>query len=253
MGKGVEKEMNPIKVLIVDDNLDSQEILQFFVEQLPDFKIIGICNDGEQLVESVMMHKPDLILADINMPKKDGVQAIKECLLFNKELKFIFITGYDDYAVEAFNLSAIDYVVKPVEKARLYVALEKAKQVIGQSHHHTIIDKPDKSSLLPIKFNGSIFYVPLNDILFIEKSGKKCMIYTTTSIFETYENISELQTQLSNNFFQTHRSYIVNLKKISHITPKNETFLVYFPNSDKYAHVSRLKINELQGKMKEIK
>lgn len=246
--------MNEIGIVIVDDNQDSIEILQYFISQLPDFKILAVCSNGEELIEAVMKEKPQLILADINMPKKNGIQAIEECRRFQSNLNFIFITGYDDYAVEAFNLSAVDYIVKPVEKSRLYLALEKAKMIISRKISLPIdaaiaINDEVKEKRLPIKFNGSLFYIPLNDIIYIEKSIKKSLIHTQEKTYESYENISDLINMLDESFYQTHRSYIVNLSKISHITPRNETYLAYFFNFDSHAHVSKLKINDLQEKM----
>ncbi|MCD7036196.1 LytTR family DNA-binding domain-containing protein [Metabacillus sp. GX 13764] len=246
--------MNEISIVIVDDNNDSIEILQYFISQLQDFKILAVCSNGEELIESVMREKPDLILADINMPKKNGIQAIEECRQFQPQLNFIFITGYDDYAVDAFNLSAVDYIVKPVEKSRLYLALEKAKSVIRRKGSYpaeqiSAVTEEAKEKRLPIKFNGSLFYIPLKDIIYIEKSIKKSLIHTSERTYESYENISDLVNMLDESFYQTHRSYIVNLSKISHITPRNETYLAYFFNFHSHAHVSKLKINELQEKM----
>ncbi|MGB8461394.1 MAG: response regulator, partial [Priestia megaterium] len=122
--------MNKINLIIADDNEDSVEILDYFIEQLPEFEVISICKDGEQLVQEVMAKSPDLLLVDINMPTINGVDAIKKCLRIKPNLNFIFITGYDEFAVKAFELSALDYIVKPIEKTRLYMALERAKNSI---------------------------------------------------------------------------------------------------------------------------
>lgn len=224
------------------------EIISYFIKQFSsDFEIVGLCRDGVDLIDQVMLKKPDLVLTDIHMPKKNGLDAIKECIALNPNLKFIFITGYDEFAVQAFNISAVDYILKPIEKTRLYIALEKAKNMINYSIHKSAAYGWRKR--LSIRYNGSIYLIPFEEIIFIEKIGKKCMIYTKFKTFETNETISELLKKLDSDFFQTHRSYIVNLKKISHITPKNETFLVYFLNFDRYAHVSKLKIIELQDKL----
>jgi len=123
--------MNKINLIIADDNEDSVEILDYFIEQLPEFEVISTCKDGEQLVQEVMAKSPDLLLVDINMPTINGVDAIKKCLRIKPNLNFIFITGYDEFAVKAFELSALDYIVKPIEKTRLYMALERAKNSIG--------------------------------------------------------------------------------------------------------------------------
>lgn len=240
--------MSKIKVLIADDNQDSLEIIAYYVEQFSsDFEIVGLCDDGIQLVEQVMIKKPDLVLMDIQMPMKNGIDVAKECLALNPKLKFIFITGYDEFAVQAFAISAVDYIVKPIEKTRLYLALEKAKNslVVSNSYHPTNSWK----KRLSIRYNGSFYFIPFDEIIFIEKVGKKCVIHTQSNTYETNEIISELLKNLDDTFFQTHRSYLVNLKMISHITPMHETYFVYFLNFEKHAHASKLKIIELQEKL----
>lgn len=238
--------MQPIRTLLVDDHQDSLEILAYFVQQHQNFNIIETAQNGEELIEKVITYKPELVIADINMPKLTGVEAIKKCLKIFPDLKCIFVTGYDDYAVEAFDMSAVDYIVKPVERTRLHVALERAFGIIRKKE---LSLNPGENKRLPIKFNGSLYYIPMKDIYFIEKLGKKCMIHTKKNIFETYENISDIYQMLDETFYLTHRSNIINLDKISHITPRNETYLVYFIGYDQHASISKLKIMEVQELM----
>ncbi|WP_404347395.1 LytTR family DNA-binding domain-containing protein [Sutcliffiella horikoshii] len=243
--------MKPINVVIVDDNQNSLEILEFFIGELKEFQIIDTCNSGEELIDSVMKNKVELVIADINMPKKSGLDAIKECLEFSPKLKFVFVTGYNEFAVEAFAISAVDYIVKPIEKIRLYKALERAKaQLLTEAADSD--EKNNQNKRLSVRSNSSFYYIAFEDIIFIEKSGKKCIIYTTNQSIETYENISDIYKQLDQNFYRTHRSYIVNLRMLSHITPKNETYFAYFTNHEKYAHISKLKINEVQELLAQI-
>lgn len=242
--------MNCIKVMLADDKEESLEILRLFLESLSTFKVVGVCNDGEELVAEIMIKKPDLLLVDINMPMKSGMSAVKECLSFYPDLKFIFISGYEQYALEAFEMSAIDYIVKPIEKARLYKGLEKARNIIQYEQNQMQKTKTNlKIRNLPIKDHTGTLYVPQQEIFYIEKSGKKCFIYTQKKVYETNENISKLLERLDDLFFPAHRSNIINLKRISHIIPQNETFVVYFHDFDKTASISKLKINEIKEKM----
>ncbi len=110
-----------IKVIIAEDNVDAQEILKSLIEPLNHFEVIGIADNGERLLELTINEMPDLILSDINMPKLDGLVAIKSCLEINPRLKFIFTTAYEIHAVKAFDLNAVDYVMKPLKKERLYI------------------------------------------------------------------------------------------------------------------------------------
>lgn len=234
--------MIPLKVVLAEDHEESLEILDFFINNHPDFKVVDSCKNGEELVRKVARHKPDIVVADIKMPELNGVEAIKKSLQFHPELKFIFVTGYDDFAVEAFNISAVDYVVKPLEMSRLYSALEKAKSTIMLSKTRSIGN--DKK--LPFKFNGDTYYVPFSNIFFIEKVGKKCFIYTKEKTFETYTNLMDLYELLDDSFYLAHRSNIINLHHVFCIKQKNETYLVYFLHFDKHAHISKLKIKEVR-------
>jgi two-component system, LytTR family, response regulator len=242
--------MNPIKVLVADDNLASLEIMKYFISDLPDFQLVGQCENGDELVEKVMVMKPDLVLTDIKMPNKNGVKAIRECLSFCPKVKVIFITGYDEFAVEAFEIAAVDYLVKPIDRIRLLQALNKAKNLIDleQGKKESHLPKVNKD-VLALRDAHCTLFIPMCDIYFIEKAGKKCLIYTDTEVYETNETIGRIATLLDESFFQTHRSYIINLQKITQIKQQNETFIAYFKDFDKHAGISKLKINELRERI----
>ena len=229
-------------MLLADDHQDSLEIVEAFINEHPNFEVVATCNNGEELVSKITIYKPDIVITDVKMPKLNGVEAIKKAMQFHEKLKVIFVTGYDEFAVEAFNMEAVDYIVKPVELPRLYAALEKT-QIDSRLKVLTTMNSKKK---LPFKFNGSMFFIPYDDIFFIEKTGKKCLIHTKEGTFETYERISILAQLLDESFFLSHRSNIVNLDNILYIKPKNETFLGYFRNFDKHAHISKLKIKEIE-------
>lgn len=242
--------MNQINIVIADDHQVSIEIMEQFIHELPGFEVIGTCNNGEELIEEVIIKKPDLVITDINMPRKNGVEAIRECVSFIHNLKFIFFTGYDEFAIEAFRLSAVDYIVKPIEKERLYVALEKAKKII-QIEEDQLMEHSSQEARanLPLREQNSVRYIPLSDIYFIEKAEKKCLVYTEGKIYETNEPISKLMEKLDESFYQAHRSYIINLHKVSHIAPRNESYIVHFENYQNQASISKLKINEVKERM----
>ncbi|WP_424767429.1 LytR/AlgR family response regulator transcription factor [Paenibacillus sp. sgz302251] len=244
--------MDKARVIVVDDNEDSLNIIQFYIEQLPDFLIVDKCKNGEELIDSIMANEPDVVLLDINMPKLNGMDAIRSCLKIKSDLLFIFITSYDEYAVQAFELSAVDYIVKPIEKMRLYTALEKVKK-IRSSAQRQVQQRNDKLQRIYIKDNSDYYYIPLQDIIMIEKVGGKCEIYTQDKKYTTTENIGDVSKHLPEDlFFLSHRSYIVNLSKITHISANNQTYLAYFSNIEKHAHISKLKFDELQKKMKTV-
>lgn len=243
--------MESFKIIIADDNVTSRTLLRHFIHVLPQYKIVAEAVNGEEFVRLVLEEKPDIVLVDINMPGLNGMEAVKICKQAVPALQIIFITGYDEFAVEAFEISATDYIVKPIERVRLFHALEKARKLIELFRQDcSSIRKKDKR--LDIKSQGSILFLPLDDILFIEKESRKTVIHTSNERYETTETLSEIESRLDDYFFKTHRSYIVNLKKIVKIEPAGETYLAHFLDSHKIAYISKLKINEVQKKILEI-
>lgn len=239
--------MNPIKLILVDDQLDFMESIKHYLEEIPDFELLGQCKDGEELVEEVMIKKPDLVLTAINLPKKNGIQAIKDCRTFYPQLKVIFLTGFDEYAIEAFELSAIDYIMKPVGKARFHQALERARLLFSfEQNELNPTEEEQKIKILSLKDGNSTLYIPFEEIYFIEKAGKKCHIYTEREIYKTTETIGKILSRLDDSFIQAHRSNIINLYKVSEITPYGETYIVQFKEFDKQASISKLKIQEVR-------
>lgn len=236
--------VSKLKVIIADDNEDSLFILSEFIKEFPECNLVGAVSDGEKLIELVNDKVPDIVVLDINMPKVNGVEAIKLCINNHPNLKFIFVTAYEQYAVEAFSISATDYIVKPLDKGRLYDALERAK---AQLINVTEINN-EKQSLkrLLVRFKKSIYIVQTDQIIFIEKIGRKILIHTQNRIYETYDTLANLAHRLGVEFVLSHRSYIINLEKVDKITTSGETYLVYFHHYDKAAHLAKQKINEIQ-------
>jgi two-component system, LytTR family, response regulator len=237
--------MEKIKVIIADDDFPSRYILSQFIQLLPEFEVVGESTNGLELIHLVMKEKPHLVLADINMPHLNGVEAVKSCKEFFPGLHFIFTTGSDEFAIEAFNINAIDYILKPIEKTRLFVALEKVKKSIQlQSMQVENVPRKNKNKL-SIKSNNTFLYLPLEDMFFIEKEGRKSILHTAHDRYETTESLQELAGRLPDFFYKSHRSYLVNLKKIKKIVSFGESYLAYFSTTDKVAHISKLKINEV--------
>lgn len=239
--------LRKIKIVIAEDNNDFRNLLQFFLKPLKNFEVIGVANDGLELVDLNFTLKPDLLLIDIHMPNLNGINAYKECVKTNPKAKCIFITAYDKFALEAFELNALDYIVKPFEKKRLYLALERANEIIERE---TPIIKNDNSihlKRLLVKFDGTLFVISLNSIIFIEKVNRKTYVHTKEQIYETYETLEAIKGNLDEHFFASHRSYIINLKHISQIKNEGETYFAFFRDYLKYAYVSKLKVQGLQN------
>ncbi|CAH0346429.1 LytTR family DNA-binding domain-containing protein [Bacillus sp. CECT 9360] len=238
--------MKQLRIIIADDDDTSRSLLRHFLEMDSNLLIIGEASTGDELVQKVMDKKPDLALVDINMPGLTGLEAVRTCKEILPFLYVIFTTGYDEFAVEAFNLSAIDYLVKPIERSRLYIALEKAKKVMNSNIDTEKTVSNEAVKKLSLKTSNSYLYLPMKDILFIEKAGRKTIIHTQTDCYEINEALQVLENKLDSYFYKTHRSFIVNLKHIIKIESMGESYIAYFSDSLKSAQISKLKINEVQ-------
>ena len=236
--------MQKYRVVIADDDASSRLLLRHFIQLFSEFEVIGEAASGEELYYVAIKEKPEIVLVDINMPDLNGMEAVKLCKESIPALQVIFTTGYEDFAVEAFNISAADYIVKPIGHARLFMALDKAKRSIMLSLTQDSI--PKQFNKLSIKSNNSHLYLSVDEILYIEKEGRKTILHTLNERYETSESLQDIEGKLPDYFYKTHRSFLVNLTKIVKIKPSGETYLAGFTSSSKIAHISKLKINDVQ-------
>ncbi|WHY86086.1 LytTR family DNA-binding domain-containing protein [Neobacillus novalis] len=234
--------MKNLKVMIADDDFSSKRLLDHYIQLFPGYVLAGEASSGEELMELVRKQQPDIVLVDINMPGINGIEAAQLCKEMVPSLQVIFTTGYDGFAVEAFNLSAVDYIVKPIEKVRLLIALEKAK--IGLRLHKRLEAKQGASAhnKLAIRSNQAFVYLAMEDIVYVEKEGRKSIIHLEAEQVESSDSLQDIAKRLPNYFYRTHRSYVVNLRKIVKIEAFGETYLAHFANSEKTAHISKLQI-----------
>ena len=159
-----------IKVIIAEDTVEAQETMVSFLKPLKNFEMIGIVDNRESLLEINLNTKPNLIITDIHMLKLDGIETIESCLKVNPELKVIFTTAHDQYAVKAFDLNVADYVLKPIKKERLYLALEKVRMLLGNDRQ--VEQKP----ILMIQMDRASFFIKHSDIIYVEKENRKTVI-----------------------------------------------------------------------------
>lgn len=240
--------MEDLKIVIADDDASSRTILRHFIRLFPHYHVVAETASGEELLQLVLQEQPDIVLVDISMPGLDGMEAVKICKQLLPSVQVIFITGYDEFAVEAFEVSATDYIVKPIERTRLFYALEKARKLIDMAKRWATPAK-QPSKRLGIRSKNAIVLLPMEDILFVEKESRKTVIHTVNEQYETTETLNEIEKELDDDFFKTHRSYIINLKKVVKITQVGETYLAHFLNSEKVAYISKLKFHEVQRKI----
>ncbi|MGN7299572.1 LytR/AlgR family response regulator transcription factor [Ferdinandcohnia sp. SAFN-114] len=227
-----------MRLLIAEDDLSSRKLVKKLIERFTDYKIVAEATNGEELIKMVIREKPDVALVDIGLPFLNGMEAIKSCKEVIPNLHVIFITGNDEYAIEAFNINAADYIMKPIEFPRLLESLERVKKINSE-------DLNTKKDLM-IKYNSCYIFIPMSEIIFIEKNDRKSVIHTTKGQYETYESLSNLENILDQRFLTSHRSNIINMDLLDRIEAVGNMYFVYFKNYKEKAKMTKSKFHILQ-------
>lgn len=220
--------MEKIRTLIVDDETLARDGIRSRLEHDPEIEIVGECASGNKAVTAILRDSPDLVLLDIQMPKLDGFGVLEQ-VGADRMPQVIFITAYDKYAVKAFEIHALDYLLKPVDGKRLAKALARAKSLIrgksgemfGQQLSSLLASlKNDTKYLerLAIKMAGSYLIVNVTDINWIEADDNYVKLHTADHVHLMHMTMSSLEETLDpDGFLRIHRSAIVNLKRIKEL------------------------------------
>ncbi|MGM7723071.1 LytTR family DNA-binding domain-containing protein [uncultured Metabacillus sp.] len=206
-----------IKVMIAEDERLTREDLAFLIQQEEEFILCPSAENGQQLIELYEQYKPDLVILDINMPSLSGIEAAKQLRkLSNGKSKpyLIFTTAYDEYAVEAFNLEAVDYLLKPYDVERFREALSRVQKQMVQPER-----KNSNSSKLLIDNGEKVVVLTPQSIYYAVRSERLVDIHTDKGLIQTKMTLQELEEKLPPAFFRSHRSYLVNLDYIDEIVP----------------------------------
>jgi len=210
------------KIIIVDDSSTSRITLEnFFIKKFSDnYEIVAICEDADSAKKAIKVKKPDLVFLDIEMPKKNGFELLKE--IKNIKFEVVFTTSHPDYAIKAIKADALDYLIKPINLKDLSSAIRKFenKKIIQEnSDFNSIESKPSNKLIKKIAFSTDTGYefINANSILFCEANSNYCRIFCIDGreilLAKTLKNIQEQLIQ-TNLFHRIHKSYLVNLNYI---------------------------------------
>ena len=200
-----------IKCLAVDDEPLALRLIEKYVAMVPHLELTSTCTDAIKAMEILHSENIDLLLLDINMPRISGISMLKT---LEKTPWVIFTTAYPEYAVEGFELDAVDYLVKPFSFERFLKAINRVSDRIEQE---TPTPNIDKGHLL-IKASKKLFKVEYDDILYVEAYGDYVKIYTREKKLLTKQRLSDIENELPKGvFFKIHRSFIIALQAIDFI------------------------------------
>jgi two-component system, LytTR family, response regulator len=218
-----------IRTLIVDDETAARERLRALIEKEPDVEVIGECENGIEALVALRKRKPDLLLLDIQMPEMDGFDVLRG---LGRELPVvIFVTAFDRYAVKAFEVHALDYLLKPFKPARLSAALAHAREHLatrgkdGVSERiRALLDeagaKPALISRIAVRQGERVRFIPTAEIDWIEASGNYVVLHVGTEKHTLRETLGAIETKLPpTRFLRLSRSAIVNLDRVLEAEP----------------------------------
>lgn len=201
-----------MRCLIVDDNDMARLMLSQLVTQTGLLEVTGQCRDALEAHQQITRHFPDLVFLDIEMPGMTGIELLRS---LPKKPLIIFTTSNKDYALEAFELNVVDYLLKPVTLPRLLQAIDKAREVIQRDN--TEVNNIDEDYIF-IRDNGSLKKIRLEEILWIEAMGDYIKIYTPGKWYIVHTTLKAVEEKIrSPRLMRIHRSYIVALDKIDSI------------------------------------
>ena len=220
----------PIRVLLVDDEPLAREMMREMLEADRDVEIVGECVNGDEAIAAIRELRPDLIFLDVQMPESSGFDVL-ESLNGDQAPYVIFVTAYDQYAVRAFEVHALDYLLKPFDRERFETSWRRAKEHIvkekgGRLDQRilTILEELKAGSQylerLVIKSGGRVFFLEAEEIDWIEAEGNYVSVHSGKKSHLLRETISSLEAQLDpKKFRRVHRSAIVQLAKIKELQP----------------------------------
>lgn len=222
------EKQNTIQCLIVDDEAIARDILTTHLSKIANIHIVSQCKNALEAFNIINNHPIDLVFLDINMPEISGISFAKS---INKNIKIIFTTAYRDYAVEGFELKAVDYLLKPVTFERLLQAINTYFEVYKNSTEN-IISSTEKNDFIFVKSDRKMIKIEFDDIIYIESLSDYIKLHLKETTIVTRETITAVEAKLpSLNFIRIHRSFIVSLKQISsftneYVTVKNTSLTI---------------------------
>jgi two-component system LytT family response regulator/two-component system response regulator LytT len=220
-----------LSAVIVDDEQLARDELAFLLKSFPQVHILGSAGNGLDAVEMIEEHSPDVVFLDVQMPGLDGLGVVRKLIEDGATLpQFIFATAYDQYAVEAFEVNAVDYLLKPIEKDRLAVSLERAQKRLESPAKNTsrmeqlleqIQNSVGQRTKVLVKANNRMFLVDAADVIYATiQDGLITIVSTYVEGQSNYRTIEELQSKLDpTTFWRVHRSYLVNINRIKEVVP----------------------------------
>lgn len=224
-----DRASTSLTAIVVDDEQLACDELSYLLKDFPEVEVVATGSNGLEAADLIQKLEPDLAFLDVHMPGLDGMGVVRRLREKGAELPFFtFVTAYDQYAVEAFRLEALDYLLKPVDKVRLAETIERARRMIqdkkapeAQAANGAAKPAGAPRSKLLVRASNRNFIVDANDVIYATiDSGLITLVTTNLEGQSNYRTIEDLQTSLDRDmFWRVHRSYLVNINRIKEVVP----------------------------------
>ena len=219
-----------LRAVLVDDEQLARDELRFLLGQVGGVEVIGQACNGVEALTAIDRLQPDLVFLDVQMPGLTGFEVARRMVEKHTAPQVIFVTAYDQYAIEAFEVNAVDYLLKPVDPARLEMAIQRAQRRISadwplneqlEKIVELVTERRNRRERLAIKVNDRFLLIQAEEIIFASLAGDSIKIVTGQHAgTSNYRTLDELQARLDPGvFWRVHRSHLVNINKIKEIVP----------------------------------
>lgn len=242
-----------LNVIIAEDDPEVRNILKYIITRVPDVNVMTEVETGQQAVEAVEELKPDVVFLDVNMPEMSGAEAAKKIFNIDSNIMIVFATGYGDYALNAFEVYAFDYIMKPFEPERIFQTIGRVKEKKAKNQQLQLMEKvagqiTKKNSKIKIQSCDHFNIINIKDIIFITRSGRQTVLHTISGTIKTYEALEKLHLRLKGwNFFRSHKGFIINVDMVTELSPwGHKTYLVKLANTKETALMTLGKVKEFQ-------
>ena len=219
-----------LRTIVVDDEQLAREELSFQLQRVVGVEVVAEASNGMDALRVIAEHDPDLLFLDVQMPGLSGFQVARRLVAQGRQVRVVFVTAYDQYALEAFTVSAIDYLLKPVEPRRLEQAVERARQRVAADRPKTddldrllrrLEERQERRDQVAVRVGERFLLIQAEEIVHASLADDQITVVTNTvSGTSNYRSLDELQARLDPEvFWRVHRSHLVNIQKIKEIVP----------------------------------
>ncbi len=247
-----------IKCVIADDELPARQGLAALLGDFPDIDVVAICADGVAAIDAIREHKPDLVLLDVQMPHVDGFEVLAS--IETPRPQVIFITAFDEFALKAFEVNAVDYLLKPFNDERFAESIERVREKLGRVGEEDGVEglirsvsrrelrpvAPLSDDRLVLRVDGNVHLIPYAKVVYIEAYDYYVKVHSEGNFLLVRETMKNLEDLLpSTMFLRIHKSYIVNLQWVRALSKRSNEHVLQLVTEEEL-RVSRSKLSTVR-------